>query len=52
MSRGMVFALAAVSLALVALVIIAFDFGKEALMAIAIIMLAVLIIANWIANLV
>jgi hypothetical protein len=50
MSQGMIFALATVCVALVALVVLAFFLGTEALSAIALILLAVLVIANWIAN--
>jgi hypothetical protein len=47
----MIFALATVCAALIALVVLAFFLGTEALSALSLILLAVLIIANWIANL-
>jgi hypothetical protein len=46
----MVFSLALVSIALIALLATAFIFGKEALMAVALILFVLLIFANWIAN--
>ena len=50
MSRGMVFSLALVSIALIALLATALIFGKEALMAVALILFVLLFFANWIAN--
>ncbi len=50
MSKSMIFALATVCMALIALVVLAFFFGKDALMAFAIIIFAVLMLANWLAN--
>ena len=47
MSRGMVFALAAIGLALMALIVVAFFFGTDALIAMAIIVIGVLALANW-----
>ena len=47
----MIFALTAICMALIALVIVAVFWGKEALMAFALIIFTVLMLANWLANL-